>query len=185
MVRKGVSFLVIVLFILKLNNKDHLIKYESNILLNKETIENEKTNIEEIKNNDFINKQEEYIAILEIPSINLKKGIYSKESTFNVVNNIKVLNESTFPDIQGGNLILAGHSGSGIYAHFNDLYKLKVKELINLYYKNNKYQFEIIDIYEIEKTGKALIKDNYNTNLTLITCKGNSNQIIIIADLKI
>lgn len=184
MVRKSVSYLIIILLILKLNNKDYLIKYKNDIPLNKENIEYEETtNIEKLKESNFINNKEEYIAILEIPVINLKKGIFAKESNLNVVNNIKILKESTFPDIIGGNLILAGHSGSGIYAHFNGLYKLKIKDLINLYYKNIKYQFEIIDIYEIEKTGKALIKDNYNTNLTLITCKGNYKQLIIIANL--
>lgn len=184
MVRKSVNLLIIILLTLKLNNNDYLIKYKNDIPLNKENIEyKETTNIEVLKDNNFINKQDEYIAILEIPSINLRKGIFAKESSLNIVNNIKVLKESTFPDINGGNLILAGHSGSGIYAHFNNLHKLKIKDLINLYYKNIKYQFEIIDIYEIEKTGKALIKDNYNTNLTLITCKGNDKQIIIVADL--
>lgn len=183
MVRKSVKFLIIILLILKLNEKDYLIKYTSDASLNKEYVEDENATYNKIINENTSNKKEEYVAILEIPSINLRKGIFAKESNLNIVNNIKVLKESTFPDTYGGNLILAGHSGSGIYAHFNDLHKLKIKDIINLYYKNYKYQFEIINIYEIEKTGKALIKDNYNTNLTLITCKGSDKQLIIIADL--
>jgi len=184
MVRKSTKLLIILL-IFKINSNYYLEKYESNILLIKEEIIYvENSNSKEVNDENNSNNKEEYIAILEIPSISFKKGIFSKESDLNIVNNIKVLKESTFPDFKGGNLILAGHSGSGEYAHFNDLHKLKIKDLINLYYNNKKYMFEIINIYEIEKTGQAIIKDNYNTNLTLITCKGINKQLIIIADLK-
>lgn len=180
MVRKSIKFLIIILLIFKVCNLQDLKKDTNNLV--EKVIENNYELDEKIINND-INK-EEYIAILEIPVIKLKKGIYAKESNLNTVNNIKVLKESTFPDIKGGNLILAGHSGIGKYAYFNNLHKLKINDLINLYYKNIKYQFEIISIYEIKKTGKAIIKDNFNTNITLITCKGIDKQLIIIANLK-
>lgn len=184
MVRKSIKLLIILL-ILKINSNDYLEKYQSNIFLTKEEVIYEENNdSKKFTDENNSNTKEEYIAILEIPSISFKKRIFSKESDLNIVNNIKVLKESTFPNFKGGNFILAGHSGSGEYAHFNDLHKLKIKDLINLYYNNKKYIFEIINIYEIKKTGQAIIKDNYNTNLTLITCKGINKQLIIIADLK-
>ena len=69
---------------------------------------------------------DEYIGYLSIPKIGLTKGFMDKRSTENdVEKNILVVNGSSYPDVDKGNFILAGHSGTGWKAFFNDLYQLQ------------------------------------------------------------
>ena len=58
-------------------------------------------------------------------------------------------------------------------------------DLIKIDYKGKTYNHKIVDIYDIEKTGKASIKRNHNkSTITLITCRHNTNkQIVVIAEL--
>ena len=54
---------------------------------------------------------------------------------------------------------------------------------VYIYYKNTKYTYTVIDKYEVEKTGRALIKRKKNiTSLALITCnqEDKTKQIIYI-----
>ena len=67
-----------------------------------------------------------YIAVLEIPTINLKKGLLDiDDKNNNVDKNIEILKGSSMPD-QGGNLILAAHNGLGRVAYFRNLHKLSI-----------------------------------------------------------
>ena len=130
--------------------------------------------------------KENYIAVIEIPTIKLKHGLYKKNSKNNNVNkNIEILDDSSTPDVDGGNVILAGHSGTGRVAYFKNLIDLKYKDQTYIYYDGIKYVYEVVNIYEIEKTGYASIHRNINKNtLTMITCKPNTNkQIVIISEL--
>lgn len=130
----------------------------------------------------------DYIGYLTIPKINLKKGFLDMRSELNnVEQNIAVIEGSSYPDKEKGNLIIAGHSGSGWKAFFNDLYKLSVGDIAEVSYKNKKYTYKIVNIYKQEKTGKIAIYRNYNkTTLTLITCTNfdNATQTIYIAELQ-
>ncbi len=129
----------------------------------------------------------EYIGYLTIPKINLTKGFLDKRSTENdVEKNILVVNGSNYPDREKGNLILAGHSGTGWKAFFNDLYKLEVGDIAYVTYKGKKYVYNITNIYTQPKVGKLAIYRNYEkTTLTLITCTNNDSttQTIYIAEL--
>lgn len=127
----------------------------------------EKTPIEE----EII--QEEYIAILEIPKINFKRGLVAKDSINNTVDkNIMTMPISTMPDVDKGNFVLAAHSGIGYYAFFKHLYKLKLNDSLYIYYNNIKYEYLIKDIYHDEKDGTVAIhKETEDTTITLITCK--------------
>ena len=70
---------------------------------------------------------DDYIGYLTIPKINLNKGFVDKRSSENdVEKNIMVIEGSTYPDVERGNFILAGHSGTGWKAFFNELYRLNV-----------------------------------------------------------
>ena len=81
----------------------------------------------------------DYIGYLNIPKINLIKGFLDKRSNENdVEKNILVVEGSSYPDIDKGNLILAGHSGTGWKAFFNDLYKLNKGDVAYVTYKNKK-----------------------------------------------
>ena len=118
-----------------------------------------------------------YIAILEIPSIGLKRGFVDYGSTYNNVKyNIQVIEHSEMPDVENSNLILAAHNGTSNVSFFDDLDSLKEDSLVYIYYDNVKYIYKINNHYEAKKDGKVEIIRNKNKNaITLITCKKNSN----------
>lgn len=165
--------------------------YMANTFYNENKVENitieedqnkpikEEKPLEEITNN--------YIGYLNIPKINLTKGFLDQRSKENdVEKNILVVEGSNYPDTERGNLILAGHSGTGWKAFFNDLYKLNINDKAYITYKNKKYTYNILNIYKQPKIGKLAIYRNYDkTTLTLITCTNNDSktQTIYIAEL--
>lgn len=131
---------------------------------------------------------DEYIGYLNIPKINLTKGFYSKNSVNNDIDkNILVIKESSYPDVDKGNLIIAGHSGNSWKAFFNDLYKLEKGDYAYVTYKNKKYAYKIVNIYKQDKVGTIAIYRNYDkTTLTLVTCTNNSSttQTVYILELQ-
>ena len=139
-----------------------------------ETVETEVTN--------------EYIGYLNIPKINLTKGFLSKNAPDNNVDkNLYTVPGSSYPDVESGNLILAGHSGTGWNAFFNDLYKLKKGDYAYITYKNKKYAYKIVNIYKQDKVGTIAIYRNYDkTTLTLVTCTNyeSTTQTIYISELQ-
>lgn len=128
-----------------------------------------------------------YIGYLEIPKIHFNRGFYHIDSKENTVeSNIEVIGGSSMPDVSRGNLIIAGHSGTGWKAFFNDLYQLSVGDTAAVTYQNKKYTYKIVNIERQAKTGKITIKRNKNkTTLTLITCTNNDDttQTIYVAEL--
>lgn len=131
--------------------------------------ENKSTNNDSFQNN--------YLGVLEVPKINLKKGFYGLDSPYNNVDyNITVINGSTYPTEENNNLILAAHSGDCPVCYFENLYKLKKGDEAYLNYNNTKYSYKIVDIYDVEKDGTVAIYRDYTKNvLTLITCTRNSD----------
>lgn len=148
-----------------------------NIPQQNEFIEVEK---KEIKKNYY-----DYIAVLEIPKINVKKGLSNEKYYNNVNRNVEILKQSNMPNISKGNFILAGHSGSGRVSYFRNLDKLIIGDVSYIYYGGIKYTYKVTNIYDIEKNGTATIKrDLSKTTLTLITCRHNTNkQIVVISEL--
>ena len=128
----------------------------------------------------------DYFAVIKIPKIGLEKGLARKGSYYNNVNrNILVLNESDMPDKENGNVILAGHSGSGRVAYFKNLYKLQSDDEVSIFYNGSEYKYKVVNQYDIEKTGTAnIVRNAEKSTLTLITCRHNTNkQIIYICEL--
>lgn len=169
------------------------------LLANEEIVElpDEVDNVDE--STSLIEKEEEtkvyvdpyekyYIGSLEIPKINLNKGFTSMDSPYNSVNkNIEVVKKSSYPDKEKGNFILAAHSGNSYLAYFRNLYQLTIGDKAYVNYKNKKYTYKIVNIYEQEKTGKiAIYRDLDKNTLTLITCTKNSHtkQTIYILELE-
>lgn len=130
---------------------------------------------------------ESYIAVLEIPEINLKKGIYQLGSKYNTVSrNVSILAPSDYPDVPGGNFVLAAHSGNGYLSFFKNLYKLNTGSFAYIYYNNTKYSYKITYIYKQAKTGTINVYRPYNkTTLMLITCTKDdeSSQTVYVAEL--
>lgn len=143
---------------------------------------NEHSYEEESKQEDVIN----YIAVLEIPKINLKRGLVDKVSKYNDVDiNIYTLKESTFPNEQNNShVILASHSGSGYHSYFRKLNNLEKEDQVYLYYENIKYIYEITDRYEVEKTGTVNLRQTTGSDITLITCiSGTNKQVVFVGKL--
>ena len=130
---------------------------------------------------------ESYIGYLEIPKIKFRRGFYNIDSKLNTVEaNIEIIKGSEMPDVTNGNLIIAGHSGTGWKAFFKDLYKLEVGDEAIVTYAGINYKYKITNIYKEKNTGTVSIKRNYDkTTLTLITCTkdDSSTQSIYIAKL--
>ena len=127
-----------------------------------------------------------YIAVIKIPKIGLEKGLASKGSYWNNVNrNIEVLSESDMPDVENGNVILAGHSGNSRVSYFRKLNKLQNDDTVSIVYNGKEYKYKMVNSYEIEKNGYAhIVRNAEKSTLTLITCKHNTNkQIVVICEL--
>ena len=130
---------------------------------------------------------ESYIGYLEIPKIKFRRGFYNITSKLNTVEaNIEIIKGSDMPDVTNGNLIIAGHSGTGWKAFFKNLYKLEVGDEAIVTYAGINYKYKITNIYIQKNTGTVSIKRNYDkSTLTLITCTkdDSSTQTIYIAEL--
>ena len=151
--------------------------------------EETKVLVEEIKEEPKEEKKEEkinYIAVLKIPKIKLVRGLVDRNSYQNNIKyNVQILKDSSMPDEEKGNVILAAHSGNARISYFKNLDKLTIGDDVSIEYKAVIYNYKVVDIYLIDKTGTAEIVRNKDKNtLTLITCKHNTNkQIIVIAEL--
>ncbi len=130
---------------------------------------------------------ESYVAVLEIPEIDLRKGIYALGSRYNTVSrNVSILSPSDYPDVQGGNFVLAAHSGNGYLSFFRNLYKLSTGSYAYVYYNNTKYSYMITYIYKQQKTGTINVYRPYGkTTLMLITCTKDdeTTQTVYVAEL--
>lgn len=124
----------------------------------------------------------DYIAVLEIPSINLKRGLVDPSSKYNNVNyNIQIINKSTMPDVVNGNLVLAGHNGASYVSFFRNLDKLNINDKIYIYYGGYKYEYSLSKIYDTPKDGNVEVhRDNSKTTITLITCKKNTKDTQVV-----
>ena len=129
-----------------------------------------------------------YIGVLEIPKINIKRGFLNINDKGNNVNkNLQVIKGSDMPDVKNGNLIIAAHSGNSYISYFKNLYKLSNDDIAYVYFNNIKYTYKVAGKYDVEKTGKVVIhRDNKKNTLTLITCSqtDKTKQIVYILELE-
>ena len=130
--------------------------------------------------------EDDYLGIISIPEIGLRKKLYDIGSYRNDVDrNIEVLDSSKMPDVMGGNFILAAHNGNTSLGYFRDLHRLKVGDEVTIDYKNKNYVYEVSKIYDVLKTGEVAIKrDKSQSTITLITCLGNDRQLVVIGYLR-
>lgn len=162
--------------------------------IGKEEVEEIKVDIdeEEIKEQP---KQEEkktsnynYIGVLEIPKINIKRVFLNiKDKGNNVNKNLQVIKGSDMPNVKNGNLIIAAHSGNSYISYFKNLHKLSNDDVAYVYFNNIKYTYKVAGKYDAEKNGKVTIhRDNKKNTLTLITCSqtDKTKQIVYILELE-
>ena len=129
-----------------------------------------------------------YIGYLSVPDVNVKRGFADFDSPLNTLSkNILLVEGSTMPDVDKGNLILAGHNGHSRVSFFNDLYKLKEGAHAYVTYNGKLYNYVLKRTYDVPKVGTINIQRNVDvTTLTLITCHRTDNhlQVVFIFELE-
>ena len=132
--------------------------------------------------------EEQYVGYLEIPKINFSKGFYPKESKYNDVDkNLLLVKEASYPNVERGNLIIAGHSGDAWNSFFNDLYKLSVGDKAIVKFQGKTYTYKFVNIYKVPKVGTiSIYRNSRKTTMTLVTCTNfdNKTQTIYIGELE-
>ena len=127
-----------------------------------------------------------YTAVLEIPSINLKRGVVDSTKNFNSINYaISVDKHSNYPN-KAGNFILYAHSGNSNISYFKKLIDVEINDNVFVYYKGIKYNYKIFNKYNIEKNGTVnVLSSNENKYITLITCnqKRKGYQVVLVGKL--
>ena len=82
------------------------------------------------------------------------------------------------PDVDRGNLILMAHSGDAYISYFAYLYYLQIGNSAYITYNGNKYTYNLVNKYDVEKNGTVKIVRSYDkTTLTLITCTKNNDTL--------
>lgn len=139
------------------------------------------------ESNNYVIDYSKYLGVLEIPRIGLKRGFYNTDSRYNSIQyNVTMVNGSSLPDVDGGNLILIAHSGDAYISYFAYLWMMGVGDHAYVTYNGRKYDYQVVNIYNVEKKGMAQIyRDTSKTTLTLITCTkdSDSSQTIYILEL--
>lgn len=144
---------------------------------------NEKKDIQQ----NYVVDYSKYFGVLEIPKIGLKRGFYNVGHRYNNIEyNVTMVSGSQLPDVPNGNLILMAHSGDAYISYFAYLYRLGIGDSAYITINGRKYQYNVVNIYEVQKNGIVRIKRNTNkTTLTMITCTKNNDytQTVYIAEL--
>ncbi len=162
--------------------------------IGKEEVEEIKVDIDEEEIKEQPEQEEKktsnynYIGVLEIPKINIKRGFLNiKDKGNNVNKNLQVIKGSDMPNVKNGNLIIAAHSGNSYISYFKNLHKLSNDDVAYVYFNNIKYTYKVAGKYDAEKNGKVTIhRDNKKNTLTLITCSqtDKTKQIVYILELE-
>jgi LPXTG-site transpeptidase (sortase) family protein len=130
--------------------------------------------------NNILSLKDNYSFVLEIPKIELKKGIYDINYKSNSIKyNIEILEGSVFPIKDGTSIILASHSGSSNISYFKNLNKLEIGDSIYIYYDGVKYIYQVALLFEQKSSENLVIKDDDKTKLFLITCKDDNKKLIV------
>lgn len=128
--------------------------------------------------------EEKVLLTLEIPKINLKRGIYYIDSKKNSVDyNIELLKESTLPGYGVSHLFFAAHRGNSKVSFFEDLNKLEEGDIVRVYYNNNIFSYKISHSFITDKDGTISVSlDEQKDSIGLITCvkEKKDKQIVYI-----
>ena len=198
----SILFIIIGIFLITFNyfgsiksnlfNEKNIELFEQQIVLPEEietvdtdTVDNDEPTITDDANNQDISG---YIGYLSIPELNIKRGFTALDSPYNSLKyNVLLVQGSTMPDVDKGNLILAAHNGHSKVSFFNELYRLQDGAHAYITYNGKLYDYVLKNRYDVPKVGTVSIKRDANkTTLTLITCKNGTNdkQVVYIFELE-
>lgn len=128
------------------------------------------------------NDKYRYKAILEVPSVEIKRGILDIDNKYNKAKyNIELVKEEE--DV----IVLASHNGNNYNSFFGKLKNISLGDEINYYYNGKIYRYIYSDSYEIKKNGMAdIYRKNGKKAIVLITCNDykEDGQIVFVGYLK-
>ncbi len=144
--------------------------------------------VETISTEDHIVKgkhveQDGYLGYIEISSVGIKRLITlgTATSTLNK-GSVGMLTISASLDEKFGNVILAGHSISNV---FQNLHYITIGDSIKIVSHSAIYYYKVVGKYTIEENDLSYFKKVSDKKiLTLVTCKNNNKQrLIVLAEL--
>lgn len=182
-IKKVIRFIGIILIIISLI---YFIYYLLFILINNLNKDIELNTFfkqyDNLGNNITIDNSSSYLLVLEIPVINLKAGIYNIDDDRNNIDlNVSILSSSILPNQNNSILLLAAHSGNSWNSYFKNLNKLKMNDIINIYFEDTLFKYEVDNIYIQNKKTNFYLKKYAQKMLILITCLDNFQYLIIEA----
>lgn len=139
--------------------------------------------IEETPKQEF-SLSENYLGYIELSNYGIKRLITSGTSKKVLDQNlVGTLSVSANLDDEVGNVILAGHSTSNV---FQKLHYMRVGDQIKIVTHQNTYYYTIVSKNTINDNDMSYFKKiNDKKQLTLVTCKNNSKQrLIVICELR-
>ena len=144
--------------------------------------EKENENIQKEKKKVKKESKYSYEAVLEIPKINLRKGLVKSTKNFDSINYAVSIDENSIYPNEIGNFILYAHSGNSSISYFDNLKYLDINDEIKIYYKGKWYFYNVLKKYEIDKNGMlSIYNDGVSKYITLTTCsQENKNKQIVI-----
>lgn len=125
-----------------------------------------------------------YLGYIEFPNYGIKRlittGTTKKVLDKNLVGTLSV---SANLDDEVGNIILAGHSTSNV---FQKLHYMRVGDQVKIVTHQNIYYYTITSKHTISDNDMSYFNSlNDKKQLTLVTCKNNSKQrLIVICELR-
>lgn len=146
--------------------------------------EQEETPIIEEKTKQEFSLSENYLGYIELSNYGIKRLITSGTSKKVLDQNlVGTLSVSANLDDEVGNVILAGHSTSNV---FQKLHYMRVGDQIKIVTHQNTYYYTIVSKNTINDNDMSYFKKiNDKKRLTLVTCKNNSKQrLIVICELR-
>lgn len=143
----------------------------------------EETIVETPKQEEII-LTDKYLGYIELTGYGVKRLIVSGTDTSTLDKGlVGILNVSTGIDDKSGNLIIAGHNVSNT---FQKLHYMKIGEEIKIVSHKDTYIYKITEKHTINDNDMSYFgKVEDKKILTLITCKNNGKQrLIVIAELR-
>lgn len=139
----------------------------------------------DITSNYMINTGKTYSdsIIIEISKISLKMPVLKALDDFSNLDNSIVYYKKFDPK---NKIIIFGHSGIGYGAFFNRLDELNINDSVFLYNKDMMYEYEVFNVYNVDKTAVYLLNEEENSKkLLLITCIKNDKNKRLVVELKL
>lgn len=121
----------------------------------------------------------DYVGVLEISSINLKRGYLGIDNKYNEVDeNIKLIRDNE------DSIVLASHNRGLYNGYFRNLDDMVIGDRIIIYDNYYEYIYLYVDNYDVMKTGVVdLFRIGESKNIFLITCKGDNMQTVYVGTL--